>query len=107
MVKEVRGAFNSDGNEARRGYSPGAYSSPSNGKVRADGGHIARHLGRGGYGPASQRRDSTPVVGGESPPRSNRQSSTWASRLGRDAMPVDVIAAFLVLRLRAKLVGPR
>jgi hypothetical protein len=73
MVKEVRGAFNSTGNEERRGYSPGAYSSPSNGKAREDGGHIARHLGRGGFGPASQKRvDNSLVVGAHQEPTDPR-----------------------------------
>jgi hypothetical protein len=68
MVREVRSPWSSDGNEPRRGESPGAYSSPSN-AARADGGHIARVLGRGGYGPVSQRRDSNSlVVGGEQSP---------------------------------------
>jgi hypothetical protein len=47
----------------RRGESPGSRSSPSN--ARSDG-HLAHTVGKGGHGPASLRRDSTPVVGGES-----------------------------------------
>ena len=43
---------------AQRGITPGARSSPCN--ARADGGRIARHLGRGGFGPVSQKRDSPP-----------------------------------------------
>jgi pimeloyl-ACP methyl ester carboxylesterase len=65
MVKEVRSPWNSthDMPNAQRGISPGAYSNPSNSRQRADGGHLVRSPGKGG-GPASVRRDSTPVVGG-------------------------------------------
>jgi hypothetical protein len=49
----------SDMPHPRRGESPGCRSSPS----RADGGHLVRSPGKGG-GPASVRRDSTPVIGG-------------------------------------------
>jgi hypothetical protein len=48
MPTEVRSPWNSTGNEARRGESPGAYSSPSNARTRADGGHIAPHVGKAG-----------------------------------------------------------
>jgi hypothetical protein len=63
MTREVKSPWSSDGNEPRRGYSPGAYSSPSNGKARADGGHIAHNLGKGGHRPVSAKRDAVPVVG--------------------------------------------
>ena len=46
----------------RLAESPGSRSSPS----RSDSGHLAHTVGKGGHGPASLRRDSTPVVGGES-----------------------------------------
>jgi hypothetical protein len=49
---------------AQRGISPGAHSSPSN--ARSDGGHLAGHVGKSASQPASARRDSTPVAGGES-----------------------------------------
>ena len=45
----------------RLAESPGSRSSPSN---AADSGHLVRSPGKGG-GPASVRRDSTPVVGGQ------------------------------------------
>jgi hypothetical protein len=67
--REVKSPWSSTGNEARRGYSPGAYSNPSNGKARADGGHIAHNLGKGGHRPVSARRDcNTPVQGGQRSP---------------------------------------
>ena len=44
---------------AQRGISPGAHSNPSN-AARSDSGHIAGHLGKGGFGPVSQKRDSPP-----------------------------------------------
>jgi hypothetical protein len=53
--REVRSPWSSTGSEARRGYSPGAYSNPGNGKARADGGHIAHNLGKGGHRPVSAR----------------------------------------------------
>ena len=70
MVKEVRSSWSSDGKEPRRGYSPGAYSSPSNGKARADGGHAVRSPGKG---PAVRRPDAVPVVGGEFSARLEQQ----------------------------------
>jgi hypothetical protein len=62
-----------DQNDPMRGYSPGAYSSPSNSRQRADGGHIAGHVGKSASGPASISRDnipprSTPVQGGQRGP---------------------------------------
>jgi hypothetical protein len=45
----------------RLAESPGSRSSPSN---AADSGHLVRSPGKGG-GPASVRRDSAPVVGGQ------------------------------------------
>jgi hypothetical protein len=47
----------------RLAESPGSRSSPSN-APRSDSGHLVRSPGKGG-GPASVRRDSTPVVGGQ------------------------------------------
>ena len=70
--REVRSPWSSTGNEARRGYSPGAYSNPSNGKARADGGHIAGHLGKAASQPASARRDTSQVVGGNQSPFDGR-----------------------------------
>jgi hypothetical protein len=65
MVKEVRSpnSLTKDQYHPQRGISPGSRSSPSN--ARSDG-HLAHTVGKGGHGPASLRRDSTPVVGGES-----------------------------------------
>ena len=77
MVKEVRGAFNSDGNEARRGYSPGAYSSPSNGKARADGGHAVRSPGKG---PAVRRPDNSIVLGSYQSPLDPRDPTRRGDR---------------------------
>jgi hypothetical protein len=44
----------------RRAESPGSRSSPS----RADGGHIAGHIGKAASSPASLKRDNEPVLGG-------------------------------------------
>jgi hypothetical protein len=65
MVEEVRSphSLTRDQYHPQRAISPGSRSSPSN--ARADG-HLARTVGKGGHGPASLHRDSTPVVGGES-----------------------------------------
>ena len=65
MVKEVRSphSLTRDQYHPQRAISPGSRSNPSN--ARSDG-HLAHTVGKGGHGPASLRRDSTPVVGGES-----------------------------------------
>jgi hypothetical protein len=57
MVKEVRSPNNTTGSEPMRGYSPGAYSSPSNSRTRDDSGHIARHVGKNAL------RHAPPVLG--------------------------------------------
>ena len=54
-----------------RRTSPGSRSSPSN--ARADWGHVAHNLGKGGHRPVSARRDAVPVVGGESAAPLERQ----------------------------------
>ena len=46
----------------RRAYSSGSRNSPSN-APRADWGHVAHNLGKGGHRPVSARHDATPVVG--------------------------------------------
>jgi hypothetical protein len=58
MVKEVRSPWNStrDMPNAQRGISPGAYSSPSNSRQRADGGHLVRSPGKGGSGKREARQ---------------------------------------------------
>lgn len=65
MVREVKSSWSREKGEPhpRLAKSPGSRSSPSN--ARSDG-HLAHTVGKGGHGPASLRRDSTPVVGGES-----------------------------------------
>jgi hypothetical protein len=65
MVREVRSphSLTRDQYHPQRAISPGSRSSPSN--ARSDG-HLAHTVGKGGHGPASLRRDNTPVVGGES-----------------------------------------
>ena len=66
MAKEVRSpsSLTRDMPHAGRGISPGAYSSPSNSRQRADsGGHVLNHIGKSGAQPASARRESTPVQG--------------------------------------------
>jgi hypothetical protein len=65
MVREVRSPWSLDRDDPhpRRAESPGSRSSPSN-AARADGGHIANNLGKGGHRPVSARRDSgQPVLG--------------------------------------------
>jgi hypothetical protein len=63
-ITESRSSWSLDRSDphTQRGISPGARSSPS----RADGGHIAPHIGKSGSQPASARRDAVPVQGGES-----------------------------------------
>jgi hypothetical protein len=65
-MKEVRSpnSLTRDQFQPQRGISPGSRSSPSN--ARADWGHAAHNIGKGGPRPASARRDAAPVVGGES-----------------------------------------
>jgi hypothetical protein len=65
MPTEVRSSWDTAGNDPRRGESPGSRSSPSN--PRADGGHIANHLGKGAFGPVSLKRDNVPVAGEPQP----------------------------------------
>jgi hypothetical protein len=80
MVREVRSPNNTSQDHPRRAESPGSRSSPSN--ARADWGHVAHNLGKGGHRPASARRDSNSLVlgGFQSPldprdpmPRSDRR----------------------------------
>jgi hypothetical protein len=63
MVREVRSpnSLSKGQYHPQRGISHGSRSSPSN---AADSGNLVRSPGKGG-GPASVRRDSTPVVGGQ------------------------------------------
>jgi hypothetical protein len=57
MVREVRSPNNTTGSEPMRGWSPGAYSSPSNSRTRNDGGHIAGHVGKAASSPVSLAHD--------------------------------------------------
>jgi hypothetical protein len=45
-IRDVRSPNNTTGSQPMRGWSPGAYSSPSNARTRSDGGHIAPHVGK-------------------------------------------------------------
>ena len=53
----------------RLAESPGSRSNPSN--ARADWGHAAHNIGKGGPRPVSARHDSTPIVGGNRTPFSD------------------------------------
>ena len=77
MVREVRSPWSSTGNEPRRGESPGAYSNPSNGRTRSDGGHAVRSPGKG---PAVRRPDNSPVLGGYRSPLDPRDPTPRSDR---------------------------
>jgi hypothetical protein len=64
-MRDVRSPWSRERGQShpRLAESPGSRSNPSN-AARSDGGHIARHVGKGGPHPALSRKDSTPVVGG-------------------------------------------
>jgi hypothetical protein len=69
---EVRSPWSLERNQPQpqRGISPGSRSSPSN---RADGGHIAGHVGKGWRPPPSTRRDNALVQGGYQSPLDPRE----------------------------------
>jgi hypothetical protein len=56
-IREVRSPNNTTGSEPMRGWSPGAYSSPSNSRTRNDGGHVAGHVGKAASLPVSLAHD--------------------------------------------------
>jgi hypothetical protein len=64
-ITETRSPWSLDRSDphAQRGVSPGSRSSPSN-PSRADGAHIAGHVGKAASSPVSlKRRDNAPIVG--------------------------------------------
>jgi hypothetical protein len=54
-IRDVRSPHNTTGSEPMRGWSPGAYSSPSNARTRSD--HLGPHSGKG-WTPLKLRSDN-------------------------------------------------